>query len=347
LISFGEVVQSLPKNAHIQQAMTTLQRLHKLPGIFYVDTWPLGPPLLVVTEPSVAAQVTQKRSLPRHALVKDVLRGLTGPRSIFNVNGAEWKSLRSIFNPGFASTHLMTLVPGIADHVLVFQDKLLGHARTGDVFAIEDMTTALTIDVIGQVVLAQNFNSQNEASPIPTAFQKGVNTIWSHMDILGKIKGMPVLWWHCRRLDQLIGQAIKDRYQKRLFAEKSAVVDLALQAYVEEQDGRGDVKIDQDQLDENFLKVAIDNVKTFILGGHDTTASAASYCFYNLFTHPDVLRDLRAEHDRVFDPDSTKTLEILKKDPRRLNALPLTTAVIKETMRLFPSGSTFRESEKG
>jgi cytochrome P450 len=327
--------------------MTLLQRQHNLPGLFYIDTWPITVPMLIITEPSIAAQVTQKPSLPRHSLVKEALRNLTGPRSIFDTNGQEWKSLRSLFNPGFASTHLNALVPGIADHVMVFHSKLLAHARKGDVFPVENMVTSLTLDVIGQVVLGQNLDSQNGNSPIADTFRKGVNTQWSHMDLIGKMKGIPMLWWYCRRLDKLIGEAVKDRYQKRQFEEKIAVIDLALQAYNEEKLNRGDTKTNTDQIDPEFLKVAVDNVKTFILGGHDTTASTISYCYYNLWKHQDILKDLRAEHDSVFDPDSAKTLEILKQDPRKLGALPLTTAVIKETLRLFPPGSSFRESAKG
>jgi len=62
---------------------------------------------------------------------------------------------------------------------------------------------------------------------------------------------------------------------------------------------------------------------------------------------PEVVKKLREEHDRVFDPDIERTLEILSDSPYKTNELDYTTAVIKETLRLFPVGFGVRQAEKG
>ena len=62
---------------------------------------------------------------------------------------------------------------------------------------------------------------------------------------------------------------------------------------------------------------------------------------------PDVVRKLREEHDRVFDPDLNETLNILNNSPYQTNSLDYTTAVIKETLRLFPVGFGIRQADKG
>lgn len=66
-----------------------------------------------------------------------------------------------------------------------------------------------------------------------------------------------------------------------------------------------------------------------------------------LSKNPDVVKKLREEHDEVFDPDFHRTLDILSESPYKTNELEYTTAVIKETLRLFPVGFGVRQAEKG
>ena len=69
------------------------------------------------------------------------------------MEGTEHKTWRAIFNPGFSSAHLMTLVGGIVDDSMVFTEILGRHAKKQDIFPLEEATTKLTVDIIGRVVL--------------------------------------------------------------------------------------------------------------------------------------------------------------------------------------------------
>lgn len=62
---------------------------------------------------------------------------------------------------------------------------------------------------------------------------------------------------------------------------------------------------------------------------------------------PDVLQKLRDEHTRVFAADFDETVKILRDSPSKLNELTYTTAVIQETLRLFPVGFGVREAAEG
>jgi cytochrome P450 len=71
-----------------------------------------------------------------------------------------------------------------------------------------------------------------------------------------------------------------------------------------------------------------DQVLIFLLAGHDTTAIALTFALHLLGRHDDAQRRVREEVDEVLG-DRTPTAEDVA-------ALPYTTMVLKEAMRLYP-----------
>jgi cytochrome P450 len=65
------------------------------------------------------------------------------------LEGAEWKRTRGMFNPGFALSHLMTLVPSIVDDTKIFCRKFGELADSKEVEPIEELVARLTIDIMG------------------------------------------------------------------------------------------------------------------------------------------------------------------------------------------------------
>lgn len=66
-----------------------------------------------------------------------------------------------------------------------------------------------------------------------------------------------------------------------------------------------------------------------------------------LSKHPEVVQKMREEFDAVFGKDIETTLENLKDFPIKLQELEYTTAVIKESMRMFPIGFGVKEAPEG
>lgn len=146
-------MQTLPPNCHPHIIIHYLRTQHKLPPIFYLDTWPFGDPICAVVDPEVAYQVTVQNSLPKHRALREAIWPLTGEKNLVSMDGAEHKRWRAIFKPGFASAHLMTLVDGIVDDSMLFMDILGKHAEKQDIFSLEETATRATVDIIGRVVL--------------------------------------------------------------------------------------------------------------------------------------------------------------------------------------------------
>lgn len=148
------VMSKLPKDAHPHYLPDQLRRRYPdLGPIFYLDAWPFITLTLVVASPETLVQITTEHVLPKFPAIKDFLFPLANGKDLVSMDGPEWKYWRNIFNPGFSSNHLMTLVPDIVRETTVFCDVLEDHAAKKDILRMKDLTDNLAMDVIGEVVL--------------------------------------------------------------------------------------------------------------------------------------------------------------------------------------------------
>lgn len=144
----------LPADAHGHYLPGHMMRAFAgLDSIFYIDNWPFSPPILVIASPEGASQITQVRVLPKFHAVRHFTRPLTGDHGLLTMEGSAWKAWRAIFNPGFSADNLTSMIPSIMKDMQIFCDILRDHARKEDLFSLEEITTNLTLDIIGRVTL--------------------------------------------------------------------------------------------------------------------------------------------------------------------------------------------------
>lgn len=150
----GDVMSKLPSDAysHVLPHQARLM-FPELGPIFYLDTWPFGPPIMVVGSLDGAHKVTQVHSLPKFPAMSDFLRPMTGGKDLVTMEGNEWKHWRNVFNPGFSSSHLKTFIPEMLTDVSIFCEILRELAAKRDIFLIDPLTTRLSLDVIGRVTM--------------------------------------------------------------------------------------------------------------------------------------------------------------------------------------------------
>jgi cytochrome P450 len=155
-------------------------------------------------------------------------------------------------------------------------------------------------------------------------------------------------WKNGRQMDQYIGAELDKRYEEYKTNPKSAhgvsVVDLVLRAYLS---GPYKSSSPPARLDDEFRALAIRQIRLFVFVGHDSTASTICYTFHMLSKHPEVLSRLRKEHDDVLGPDPAAAGSKISENPRLINNLNYTFAVIKEVLRLFPPAGASRDGESG
>ncbi len=178
-------------------------------------------------------------------------------------------------------------------------------ARTLFGTAIDD---AGQVDIALRLVLANFAQRTNSTIPLPWLIPTPAN-LKLHSAV--------------RKLNQLVRQIIDDR--RRAGQQCHDLLSILLDAR-DEEDGGG--MTDRQLLDE---------VRTFLLAGHETTALALTWTWYLLAGHPIVQAALKVELDAVLDDRTPQVSDV----PR----LKYTEQIVLEGMRLFsPSFAMGREA---
>ena len=149
-----KITSALPRDAHPNYLADMIRRkMPDLGPIYYLDTWPFGPQMLIVASTGGLYQITQEHSLPKYHALKWFLQPITEGLDIVTMEGNMWKTWRGIFNPGFSANHLMGLTQSLVEETDVFCDILQKRFTDQKIFQMKDLTDNLTMDIIGRVVL--------------------------------------------------------------------------------------------------------------------------------------------------------------------------------------------------
>ncbi|KAK1466637.1 hypothetical protein CCUS01_07247 [Colletotrichum cuscutae] len=275
-------------------------------GLVYVDTWPIGPPMIAVFHPKVADQFTQERSLPKHSMMKEEFHPLTGCDDLVNMEGQTWKTWRAVLNPGFSARNILSLVPAMVEEALLLKKSFEPLADSGATVALENGVMKATVDP------AQSPKAINPLRPFQMLYYNYVMK---------------------REIVPHIERQLKENISERSNSNGPKTVNsLAITSYIKEVSAAGSKA--EAKLDSQFIDIAVSQLKIFLLAGHDTTASALCFAWYLMSKYPGILEKVRSEHDEVLGSDASAAASRIVENPALLNHLPYTNAVPKETLRV-------------
>ncbi|KAF2188050.1 putative cytochrome P450 [Zopfia rhizophila CBS 207.26] len=318
-----------PPLANVALAMQEICRDFAESEMLVLEMWPAYDPVILSFNPEAGIQMSQKFNLPKPEVSRKSVEPIVGGLSVLSMNDNEWKYWRSLLNPGFSTNSLTDHVPYIVDCVEVFCDKL--RAQTGNsVFSLNDFATRLTFDVIMKVALDVDIDYQRSEHILPTA----INTItkwhsfWDPRVLLNPIRLV---------INRYYGAAIKNYIRKEME-----------QRFTELKQERLSSPPNISKRPKSVFAAKVSHqIHTFLFAGNDTTSSTIVFMYHILFRHPEVLSQLRSEHDEVFGPDASKAAATLKAQPALINQCRYTLAVIKETLRVYPPATSMRQGLPG
>nr|XP_040144551.1 cytochrome P450 4A11-like [Ictidomys tridecemlineatus] len=250
------------------------------------------------------------------------------------LNGETWFQHRRMLTPAFHYDILKPYVGIMADSVRVMLDKweqLIGQ----DSLEIFQHVSLMTLDTImkcafshqGNIQLERNSKSYIQAvGDMNYLFFSRARNVFHQNDTIYRLTSDGRLFHHACQLahehtDQVIRQR-KAQLQNERELEKIRkkrhldFLDILLCAKME----NGSSLSDED------LRAEVD---TFMFEGLDATASAISWIFYALATHPEHQQKCREEVQSLLGDGASITWD-------HLDQMPYTTMCIKEALRIYP-----------
>jgi cytochrome P450 len=278
-----------------------------------------GHPVLLLSNPDDVAHVlVSNQSAYGKAPTYRPLREVLGNGLLTN-EGESWARQRRLVQPMFARRNLLGFGPAMVSAATRLADSW-STRPDGTVVDVAAEMSALTLDVVGHALFSTDLSGEaGGMGPALTAV----------LDAYIKTVRNPLFW--------LIPNFEKWRTPTRrraVWAEAHlrSVVDRIMHARSQPSDPPDLLDMLRAARDESGNPMSPqqirDELMTFLLAGHETTANALSWALYQLSTHPDARTRLESEVDSVL-AGRPPTAEDADK-------LEWTTAVISEAMRLYP-----------
>jgi cytochrome P450 len=239
---------------------------------------------------------------------------------LFTSEGDFWRRQRRLAQPAFHRARIAAFADMMTACGRDMLDSWAGAAASGTTFDLAAETSRVTLRVVGKALFSLDL--QGEAASVGQALVEALDFV-THRTFNLLVPSMWVPTGRIRRFRRALAvlddMVLRIVHERRRASDPSAAQDLLgmLIAARDEETGEG--------MTDRQLR---DEVMTFVLAGHETTAVSLAWIWYLLARHPAVEHRLRDEVATTLG-GRTPTLDDL---PR----LPYARMVVEESMRLYP-----------
>jgi cytochrome P450 len=254
----------------------------------------------------------------------ELLRAVLG-LNLFTDEDESWRRHRMLLNPVMAKRH----VKGMCDLMIAPIDAFLEQTDDGrDRIELEmaGAMTELTMDVVGAALFGHQFGDMaRQMKSVVTSGLRAAEVatrllmvlappVWSMRLVAAAVDRAPLLppplarlQWVMRTVDKTVWDVIRERQADPV--DRDDLLGLLLRTELPPKRVR-------------------DEVTTFMLAGHETTANALAWMWYLLALNPEARARMLAEVDGVLQGRQPTVDDVAQ--------LPWTTACFQEAMRYMP-----------
>ncbi len=276
------------------------------------------PPTYLVTDPEAVRRVlvTNARAYGKRTLQYTTLSLVTGD-GLLTADTEAWRPARRLVQPAFHRDALAL----VGTHVAEAVDRLLASwsSKDGQVVDVDEAMMCLALEVVGASLFGSDLSADARRlagatlEALDVVVKKARNPLAVPLSV--PTPSNIVLRRAVRHLDDAVDSMLAERATRPLADGEPARDMLDLLLATRDDDGR--------TLSSREVR---DQVVTFIVAGHETVASALTWAWSLLASHPEAADGVRAEASAL---PGSPTFDDLAR-------LPYTAAVMDETLRLYP-----------
>jgi cytochrome P450 len=274
----------------------------------------------LLNDPALIKHVLQdnNRNYSKNTIQYNTLSIVTG-RGLLTSDGETWRQQRRLIQPAFHRRRIAQF----GELMTAATQKMVDRwDATSAPLDIDAEMMQLSLEIVGQALFSLDL-SQSAGE-----LTRAVLTMLDYVVYRASTPLAAPLWWPTRRngrflaarrlLNNVIAEMVQNRRAQLAAGQQpdDDLLTMLLEARDPESgDGMSDAQIR-------------DEIITLLIAGHETVASALTWCWYLLAQHPEQLARLQEELDGVLDGRRPTIADLAQ--------LPLTRAIFDETLRLYP-----------
>ena len=282
--------------------------------------------------------VLSSQRLMRKSYFYDFLHEWLGT-GLLTSYGKKWKTRRKMITPSFHFSILNRFAEIFQKHAQILVDRIVTSANSEGAINVQEVISLAKLEAMCEASMGVNVSGQE-------AGKKYVQAVGSLNQQLQRRQRTPYLWpyliYRHTSYGKIYYESLKyvqkyttDVINRKITeqTEKSTVKSnfpLTSERSYQAGDKKGicfiDILLSSYQTGEIDIDGIREEVDTFIFEGHDTTASAISFCLYLLGRHPEHQKSLQDEIQNVEGKDVFEKVKNMK----------FLDLCLKEALRLYP-----------